>query len=64
MQKGMLSANDPTPLSELGEEAFQVKRGAERVICVRKGKLMLEVSSTVGLEKTQQFAEAAVKRLP
>lgn len=64
MQKMMLNANDPTSINGLGEEAFQAKRGTERVVCVRKGKHMLEVSSTVGLEKTQQFAEAAVKKLP
>ena len=64
MQKMMFNANDPTPINGLGDEAFQVKRGSERVICVRKGKHMLEVSSTVGLELTQKFAEAAVKKLP
>ena len=64
MQKMMFNANDPTPIFGLGEEAFQVKRGNDRVICVRKGKHTLEVSSTVGLEQTQKFAQAAVKNLP
>ena len=63
LQKQLLP-NDPTPIAGLGEEAFQVKRGTSREVYVRKGKLMLQVSSTVELDATQKFAEAAAKQLP
>ena len=59
-----ISAIDPTDIKGLGEEAYGAKRGTSREIYVRKGKLMLAVSSTVGAEKTQQIAAAAAKQLP
>lgn len=64
MQKGIVSEMNPTPLAALGEEAFTVKRGTTNEVYVRKGKLILEVSSTVGAELTKKFAESAVKQLP
>ena len=64
MQKGIVSEMNPTDLPGLGEEAFAVKRGTTYEIYVRKGDLILEVSSTVGTEPTRKFAEAATKHLP
>jgi hypothetical protein len=64
MQKGIVSEMNPTDVTGLGEEAFSVKRGSTCEIYVRKGKLILEVSSTVGLDLTRKFAEAAIKQLP
>jgi hypothetical protein len=64
MQKGIVSEMNPTTLDALGEEAFSVQQGTSHEIYVRKGKLILEVSSTVGPELTRKFAEAAVKQLP
>jgi hypothetical protein len=64
MQKGIVGEMNPTDLPGLGEEAFAVKRGATYEIYVRKGDLILEVSSTVGMEPTKKFAEAATKHLP
>ena len=64
MQKGIVSEMNPTEIAGLGEEAYSVKRGSSMEVYVRKGTLILEVSSTVGLEKTRKFAEAATKQLP
>jgi hypothetical protein len=64
MQKGTVSEMNPTDLPGLGEEAFAVKRGTTYEIYVRKGVLILEVSSTVGADSTTEFAERAVKQLP
>jgi len=64
LQKGIVSEMNPTDIPGLGEEAFSVKRGSTCEIYVRKGKLILEVSSTVGLDPTRKFAEAAIKQLP
>jgi hypothetical protein len=64
LQKGIVSEMNPTEITGLGEEAFSVKRGSTCEIYVRKGKLILEVSSTVGLESTRKFADAAIKQLP
>jgi len=64
MQKGIVSEMNPTALPGLGEEAFTVKRGTTHEIYIRQGKLILEISSTVGLEVTKTFAETAVKQLP
>jgi hypothetical protein len=64
MQKGIVSEMNPTDIAGLGEEAFSVKRGSSIEVYVRKGALILEVSSTVGLEKTRKFAETAIKQLP
>lgn len=58
MVKGM--ANNPVDLSGLGEEAFTAKRGTDAEICVRKGKLMLEVRTSSG----RDVAELAIKKLP
>jgi hypothetical protein len=64
LQKGIVSEMNPTDITGLGEEAFSVKRGTSMEIYVRKGALILEVSSTVGLEQTRKFAEAAIKQMP
>jgi len=64
MQKGIVSEMSPAAITGLGEEAFSVKRGTTSEIYVRKGGLILQVSSTVGLEKTRKFAEAAIKQMP
>jgi hypothetical protein len=64
LQKGIVSEMNPIDITGLGEEAFSVKRGASMEIYVRKGALILEVSSTVGLDRTKKFAEAAIKQLP
>ena len=48
-----MAALDPEPIAGLGDEAYGFKRGTSREVHVRKGKLMLSVSSTVGAEKTQ-----------
>lgn len=64
MQKGIVSEMNPADITGLGEEAFSVKRGSSIEVYVRKGALILEVSSTVGLDKTRKFAEAAIKQLP
>jgi hypothetical protein len=63
MQKGIVSEMNPAPFSGLGEEAFTVKRGTTCEVYVRQGKWILEVSSTVGAERTQQFAQIAATRL-
>lgn len=62
--KGNCQRNESTDLPGLGEEAFAVKRGTTYEIYVRKGVLILEVSSTVGADSTTEFAERAVKQLP
>ena len=64
MQKGIVSEMNPTNLPGLGEEAFAVKRGTTYEIYVRKGELILEVSSTVGAEPTLKVAERAATQLP
>lgn len=64
MQKGIVSEMNPTNLPGLGEEAFAVKRGTTYEIYVRKGNLILEVSSTVGAEPTKTFADTAAKQMP
>lgn len=64
MQKGIVSEMSPTTLEGLGEEAFSVKRGTSHEIYVRKGMLILQVSSTVGPETTRKFTEAAATQLP
>jgi hypothetical protein len=64
MQKGIVSEMNPTDIVGLGEEAYSVKRGSSMEVYVRKGALILEVSSTVGSEKARKFAEAAIKQLP
>ena len=63
MQKGIVSEMNPTELPGVGEEAFVVKRGTTYEIYVRKGKWILEVSSTVGPEPTKQFAQTAAERM-
>ena len=62
MQKGLFV--DTVEIKGLGEEAFSAKRGTAIEVWVRKGNLMLVVSSTVGLEPTRKVAEAAAKKLP
>jgi hypothetical protein len=64
MQKGIVSEMNPTTLEGLGDEAFSVKQGTSHEIYVRKGALILEVTSTLGPELTKKFAEAAAKQLP
>jgi hypothetical protein len=64
MQKGIVSEMNPTDLPGLGEEAFAVKRGTTYEIYVRKGELILEVSSTVGADETRKFADRATTQLP
>jgi hypothetical protein len=64
MQKGIVSEMNPTDLPGLGEEAFAVKRGTTYEIYVRKGELILEVSSTVGANPTLKFAQQAATQLP
>src|SRR3712207_2605159 len=59
-----MAALDPAAISRLGEEAYASKRGTTREVYVRKGKLMLEVTSTVGADATQKIAAAAAKQLP
>ena len=59
-----MAALDPAAVSGLGEEAYAAKRGTTREVYVRKGKLMLEVTSTVGADATQKIATAATKQLP
>jgi hypothetical protein len=63
LQKGIVSEMNPTDLPGLGEEAFGVKRGTSYEVYVRKGKWILEVSSTVGAEPTKKFAQTAVERM-
>jgi hypothetical protein len=64
MQKGIVSEMNPTDLPGLGEGAFAVKRGTTYEIYVRKGELILEVSSTVGANPTLKFAQQAATQLP
>jgi hypothetical protein len=64
MQKGTVSEMNPTDLPGLGEEAFSVKRGTSYEIYIRKGTLILEVSSTVGADPSLKFAQRAATQLP
>lgn len=64
MQKGIVSEMNPTELPGLGEEAFALKRGTTYEVYVRKGKLILEVSTTVNPDAARKFAETAAKQLP
>ena len=63
MQKGIVSEMNPTDLPGVGEEAFTVKRGTTYEIYVRKGKWILELSSSAGPEPTKQFAQTAAERM-
>jgi hypothetical protein len=64
MQKGIVSELNPTDLPGLGEEAFAVRRGTTYEIWIRKGNCILEISSTVGAQATERFAERAAQQLP
>lgn len=59
-----MSANDPTEVKGLGEEAFANKRGTDAELYVRKGALILEVRTSSGKEVAKQVAETAIKKIP
>ena len=64
MQKGTVSEMNPADLPGFGEEAFAVKRGTTYEVYLRKGKWMLEVSTTAAPEAAKKFAETAAKQMP
>jgi hypothetical protein len=61
LKKG--SANDPTEIKGLGDEAFSDKRGTDAELYIRKGKLILEVRTSSGAQNARQAADLALKKL-
>ncbi len=64
MQKGINSENNPTPLLDLGSEAFMVKKGTDKEIYIRKGDWILEIDGSADSEKIKAVATLAAARMP
>jgi len=64
MQKGINSENNPATLSDLGEEAFMVKKGSDKEIYIRKKDWILEIDSSADSEKVKALAAPAAAKLP
>jgi len=63
LEKGIVSELHPASIAGLGDEAFWVKQGTDRVVYVRKGGGILEVSCSCGLQKAQAIATRAVTKI-
>src|SRR6266513_3278116 len=64
LQKGTNSENNPAALSNLGEEAFLVKKGTDKEIYIRKKAWILEIDGSADSEKLKALASLAAGRLP
>ena len=58
------SENNPLALSNLGDEAFLVKKGRDNEIYIRKKSWILEVDGSGDSEKLKALAVLAAARLP
>ena len=64
LQKGINIENNPTNLPGLGEEAFMVKKGADKEVYIRKKDWILEIDSSADSEKVKALAVPAAAKLP
>jgi hypothetical protein len=64
LAKGINSENNPVSLSNLGEEAFLVKKGTDKEIYIRKKAWILEIDGSADSEKLKALAALAAERLP
>ena len=62
LKKG--SGNNPADLAGVGEEAFTDKRGTDKELYVRKGKLMLEVRTSSSSDIALAVATMALAKMP
>lgn len=64
-QKGAVSEKETHNLSQLGDEAFWVKRGSILELYAKQGNEMLEIDSTIsgGVEAPKKVAALVLKKL-
>jgi len=63
LEKGIVSEMHPTPIPNLGDDAFSVKQGTDSVVYVRKGGSMLETSCSCDMQKTTAIATKAIGKM-
>jgi hypothetical protein len=62
-EKGITNAQSPRHVGGLGDEAFATRRGTDRVVYVRKGETILELSCSCPAEMAEAIARVATTRL-
>ncbi len=65
LRKGEVSEMKPKSLSQIGEEAYWVKRGSSIEVYAKKGAHMVEIVSTIsgGIEAPRKVAALLMKKL-
>ena len=63
LERGIVSEMHPTPIPNLGDDAFSVKQGTDSVVYVRKGGSILEVSCSCNMQQTTSIATKAIGKM-